>query len=146
VKGIEWHKHFVKIVGMKNGVSSLLVLQGVYYLVTGLWPLVHIASFVYVTGPKTDIWLVKMLSLLIACAGLALMKGSSERNNSFAINVLGITSAVSFIFIDLFCTLNGTISKVYLVDAFLQLFILVTWCILVFRKNPRYNVFSNFSV
>ena len=32
----------------------VLRVQGSYYLVTGLWPLVHLASFEAITGPKVD--------------------------------------------------------------------------------------------
>src|SRR4051794_14622821 len=32
----------------------LLWVQGVYYFVTGVWPLVSIETFLMVTGPKTD--------------------------------------------------------------------------------------------
>jgi hypothetical protein len=35
-----------------------LWVQGIYYLLTGLWPLVSIGTFQMVTGEKTDVWLV----------------------------------------------------------------------------------------
>jgi hypothetical protein len=31
--------------------------QGTYFLLTGVWPLLHMRSFLTVTGPKTDLWL-----------------------------------------------------------------------------------------
>jgi len=40
-------------------------LQAVYYFVTGLWPLIHLKSFFEVTGPRTDVWLVQMVDVLI---------------------------------------------------------------------------------
>jgi hypothetical protein len=48
---------------------SVLRAQGGYYLVTGLWPLVHLASFEAITGPKVDDWLVRMVGLLAAVIG-----------------------------------------------------------------------------
>jgi hypothetical protein len=44
----------------------------VFYLVSGLWPLVHLQSFLTVTGPKTDLWLVKTLGVLISVIGAVL--------------------------------------------------------------------------
>jgi hypothetical protein len=44
----------------------ILALQALYYLATGLWPLVHLPSFEVVTGPKTDDWLVHMVVGLLA--------------------------------------------------------------------------------
>jgi len=37
-----------------GGFTYLCLIQGVYYLLTGLWPLVSIETFQMVTGPKTD--------------------------------------------------------------------------------------------
>jgi hypothetical protein len=50
----------------------ILALQALYYLATGLWPLVHLPSFEAVTGPKTDDWLVHMVGAEvdeILCSG-----------------------------------------------------------------------------
>ena len=38
----------------------MLAAQGALYVVTGVWPLLHMASFEAVTGPKTDDWLVRL--------------------------------------------------------------------------------------
>lgn len=46
-------------------VAIIAMIQGLYYLLTSLWGLLHIESFMMVTGPKFDIWLVKMVSVLI---------------------------------------------------------------------------------
>ena len=47
--------------------------QGVYYLVTGIWPLVHMGSFQRVTGPKVDGWLVQTAGVLITAIGATLL-------------------------------------------------------------------------
>ncbi|SHL25073.1 hypothetical protein SAMN05444407_10372 [Chryseobacterium contaminans] len=41
------------------------LFQLLYYFATSLWPLVHIKSFLIITGDKTDIWLVKTVSILL---------------------------------------------------------------------------------
>src|SRR5438270_11614006 len=45
--------------------TVLYLVQGVYYLLTGVWPLVSIDTFQMVTGPKTDLWLVQTVGALI---------------------------------------------------------------------------------
>lgn len=45
---------------------KLLLIQGAYYALTGLWPLFSVRTFQRVTGPKSDLWLVKTAGLLIA--------------------------------------------------------------------------------
>lgn len=39
--------------------------QGIYYVASGLWPLLHMRSFEAVTGPKRDKWLVNTVGALI---------------------------------------------------------------------------------
>ncbi len=43
----------------------LLLVQGIYFLMTAIWPIVHLESFMIVTGYKTDQWLVQARALLI---------------------------------------------------------------------------------
>ena len=50
----------------------VVTLQATYYILTGLWPLVHFSSFELVTGPKTDDWLVRMVGLLVVLIGVTL--------------------------------------------------------------------------
>jgi hypothetical protein len=56
--------------------KNILQLQGFYFLVTGVWPLFSIETFTIVTGPKTDVWLVKTFSALITAIGTVILIGS----------------------------------------------------------------------
>lgn len=106
----------------------VLRFQAVFYWITGLWPLVSLASFERVTGPKTDDWLVHMVGLLAASIGVALWIGSRHVTvrPDRAIIWLGALSAASFAAIDLRYALAGQISRVYLVDAAIEiLFVLL---------------------
>ena len=47
---------------------KLALIQGIFYVVTGLWPLIHMPSFLQVTGPKTDLWLVRTVGVLVTVA------------------------------------------------------------------------------
>jgi protein-S-isoprenylcysteine O-methyltransferase Ste14 len=69
----------------------MLWIQGAYFLVTGVWPLVSIRTFVLVTGPKTDHlptgresdhWLVLTAGVLITAIGLALLTAAWRRRAS----------------------------------------------------------------
>jgi hypothetical protein len=50
-----------------------IIVQSVYMLLTGIWPLVHIESFMVVTGPKADIWLVKTVGAMLIPIALTLL-------------------------------------------------------------------------
>jgi hypothetical protein len=102
--------------------NLIFSLQGVYYLLTGIWPLVHIRSFIYVTGPKTDIWLVEMVSLLAISIGITLLTTMKNKTRPL---VLSSTAALSFLTIDVYYVLNGRISAVYLADAAVEIIFLM---------------------
>ncbi|WP_343561476.1 hypothetical protein [Sphingobacterium sp.] len=97
-------------------------IQGLYYLITGLWPIIHIDSFMMLTGEKIDLWLVKMVGLLSISVAIGLLFGG----NKPAKILLGIPAALAFMSIDIYYNITDTISRIYLLDAFLQ-FIIVLW-------------------
>jgi energy-converting hydrogenase Eha subunit E len=98
----------------------LLKLQATYYVITGVWPLISLRTFEWVTGPKVDDWLVQMVGLLAATIGVALWVGAREKQPAFAIVLLAVLSAVSFAFIDIRYALVGRISAIYLADAVVE--------------------------
>lgn len=107
----------------------VLKLQAVYYVITGLWPLVSFRTFEWVTGPKVDDWLVQMVGLLAASIGAALWVGARAKRPMAAIVLLAVLSAASFAFIDIRYALVGRISAIYLADAVVEvaLALFTTW-------------------
>ena len=97
-----------------------IAAQGLYYVGTGLWPLVHLPSFEAATGSKTDDWLVHTVGVLAAAIGIALLAGARRAVVAAETVVLACAAAVAFAGIDVFYTQNGTISQIYLADAAVQ--------------------------
>lgn len=117
--------------------SLLLTVQGVYIIVTALWALVDIDSFIWVTGPKTDIWLVKTVAVVLVSIGLALLIAVRESQPSLSIKVLGLTNAAGLAVIDFYYTSNSTIKWVYAADGVLQVLIIISWIILIMKNQHR---------
>ncbi len=101
--------------------------QGVFYLVTGLWPLVSVNSFQKVTGPKIDLWLVKTVGVLITVIGAVLAVAGLRRRISPETKLLGIGSAVGFTGIDTVYVSKGRISPIYMADAVAELCLILLW-------------------
>jgi hypothetical protein len=101
--------------------------QGLFFVVTGLWPIVHMRSFEAVTGPKTERWLVKTMGGLIAVIGGALVAGSLEPRVSPAVRLLGAASAAALAASDVIYAGKGRISPIYLVDAVAELALATAW-------------------
>ena len=92
-------------------------LQGIYYVTSGLWPILHMRSFEAVTGPKRDKWLVKTVGALITAIGSTLLFSAAREPESETARNLGISTALALIAIDSIYSIRGTIPKIYLMDA-----------------------------
>ncbi|HYP08435.1 MAG TPA: hypothetical protein VER03_19530 [Bryobacteraceae bacterium] len=103
------------------------LLQGVYYTITGLWPLLSMDTFLAVTGPKTDLWLVRTVALLITAIGIALLIAAKRNEANFSITILAVASAASLAWVDAYYALTGVIWPVYLLDTFPEVALIIGW-------------------
>ena len=106
---------------------SLSKAQGLYLVLTGLWPLVHYRSFERVTGPKADTWLVQTVAGLAVTAGGALLRAEDPYRPGEAARVIGIGSALTFGLVDTIYGSTGRIRRIYLADAIVEAFWLAAW-------------------
>jgi len=102
-------------------------LQGSVYVLSGLWPIVHLRSFERITGPKPEDWLVKTVGGLIAVVGAVMLVDGLRRRPSRELRLLGLGTAAVFATIDVIYASRGRISKVYLADAALHVAIASAW-------------------
>jgi hypothetical protein len=114
-----------------------LKIQTFYYLVTAIWPLVHIQSFMAVSGPKTDIWLVKTVAVLLVAICLCFISHLLFTGNKWPVSVLAIACCLGFLFIDCYYSFNGVISRIYLLDAGAQIILLALWIIIVIGMSKQ---------
>lgn len=109
-----------------SGVTVALV-QGVFYLATGIWALVDLDSFMAVTGPKADHWLVKTVGALVAVIGAVLLSAARSRRVTDEIVLLGIGCALALAAIDVYYVSIGRISSIYLLDAAAEVGLAAAW-------------------
>lgn len=116
----------------------LAIAQGVYYLVSGIWPILDMNSFIAVTGPKTDLWLVRTVAVLIFFMGAGLLAAGIKKQVNFSIIIIAAGAAFGLLMIDVIYVFLNVISPVYLLDAVVELIILALWFVLFFKKeNPE---------
>jgi hypothetical protein len=101
--------------------------QGLYYVVTGIWPLISIRTFELVTGPKVEKWLVKTVGVLVAVVGVVLSAAAWRRTVDAEVALLGVGSAAGLAAIDIVYASKGRISKVYLLDALVEGLLIAAW-------------------
>jgi hypothetical protein len=127
------------ILGVILTLRTISAIQGFYYVATGLWPLVSLDTFVAVTGPKTDFWLVRTVSLLVICIGAALLLSAKMNRVTAPIVILAISAAACLGWVDANYSLRGIIWPVYMMDAFAEALLIVGWstAYLLSRRRPR---------
>jgi hypothetical protein len=106
---------------------KLALTQGLFYLATGIWPLLDVVSFQLVTGPKTDLWLVRTVGVLVAVVGGVLLLSYRSRRVTDELIVLAMGCALGLAAIDLVYSLSGRISAVYLADAAAEIGLAGLW-------------------
>ncbi len=109
--------------------------HGIYFLVTGIWPLLSIGTFQRVTGPKTDLWLVKIVGVLITVIGAVIAVAGIRNQITPEIKSLAVASAAGLAGIDTVYATRGRISPIYLADAVAELCLILVW--LFVRTNGR---------
>jgi cytochrome bd-type quinol oxidase subunit 2 len=118
---------------MSKLLRRIALVQGVFYLATGVWPLLDIDSFQVVTGPKVDLWLVRTVGVLVAVIGTVLLLAVQRRRITAEIAILAVGSAIGLAGIDLLYALSGRISSIYLADAVVELGLAGFWVLAWFR-------------
>jgi hypothetical protein len=114
-----------------------LWVQGIYYLLTGIWPLVSIETFMMVTGPKTELWLVRTVGALICVIAVVLLTAAVRQDRWTEIGVLAVGTALVLAVVDVTYVLLGTIPPVYLADAGVELVLISWWLVILTRRSKQ---------
>jgi len=114
---------------------GLLYLQGFYFTLTGVWPFIHLKSFLWVTGPKHDIWLLKTVAALITIMGITFLVAGFRREFNGALLTLALGGAISLMEVDIYYATQDVIWDVYLLDATAEAGIIAAWLFCLWRNK-----------
>ena len=103
------------------------LVMGIFWLVSGVWPIVHLRSFMWVTGPKVDRWLVRTVGALIVAVSLGLLQSSKKDDVPAEVETIACASAVSLAAVDVIYVAKRRIRPVYLLDAVAELALVALW-------------------
>ncbi len=111
------------------------LLQGIYFVLTGVWPLVSIDTFQMVTGPKTDLWLVQTVGVLIAVVGGVLLMAAWRRRTTAEVVLLALGSAAALGAVDVVFVVRKVISPIYLLDAAAEAVLILMWLVALMMQK-----------
>lgn len=115
--------------------ARVSVAQGGYYLLSAIWPLLAMDSFLAVTGaPADELWLVRTVGGLLMVVGLVLLLAGLRQRVTIDIRILGMGFAAVLALVDVIHVWTAAIRPVFLVDAALELTLLAGWAIA--RRAP----------
>ena len=117
--------------------QAVAAVQGVFYVATGVWPLVHVDSFLAVTGPKTDLWLVYTVGVLVTVVGAVLLLAARSGRVTPEIVALAVGAAVVLAGIDVVFVLRNVIPPIYLADAAVEAVLVLWWGVASARRPPN---------
>lgn len=113
---------------LPRSIDAMARAQGAYYLVTGLWPLVHYSSFVAASGPKLEPWLVRTVGMLLTAIGGSLLVGARRRERGSTL-ALGATAAAAMALVSGYYAARRRIAPAYFLDAGAEVAILAGWAL-----------------
>ena len=116
---------------LRKLLTMTLWTQGIYTGSTALWGIIDIDSFQAVTGPKTDLWLVKTVSVVLLAIGISFIMQALRPGNPLPIMLLAILSSAGLATIDMYYAFRDVISPVYLADAVVEIIFFISWVILL---------------
>jgi energy-converting hydrogenase Eha subunit E len=116
---------------------GLAIGEGGFWLLTGAWPVVHIGSFVAVTGPKIELWLVRTVGLLIAVIGGTLLSAGLRGRLTAELVGMAIAGPVCLAAIDVIYVSLWVIAPIYLGDAAVELSLALAWVVALLMSRGR---------
>ncbi|WP_201299898.1 hypothetical protein [Streptomyces mexicanus] len=111
----------------RGDADGVAVLHGVFNLLGGLWPLMHLRSFEWVFGPKTDVWLQKTTGGLLVSAGLTQLAAAPDPRGRAPARRIGLGPALTLLAVDLVYVPRRRIRPTYLLDAAMQTGWITAW-------------------
>jgi hypothetical protein len=106
---------------------AAILAQAVYFVVSGVWPIVSMRSFIWVTGPKVDVWLVKTFGMLVAALGGGMLYGLASRRDTQTLGVLGAGTGAALAAADFYYVPRRRIRPTYLLDGAIELVFVAYW-------------------
>lgn len=107
--------------------TTVALVQGIYFFVTGIWPIISMQTFLKVTGPKTDLWLVKTVGAILTVIGAVLIYAHFANSVDSPIIVLAIGSALALTIVEFVYVFKRVISPIYLADAVAEIILVLWW-------------------
>jgi hypothetical protein len=108
-------------------------VQGTYYLLIGLWPVLAFESLPPASGGSGSPWQLRAFGAAVAVVGAVLLFAACRHETAR----LGVTVALTLAAADAALVLNGTAPPLYLADAAVQVAFVLWWGRALIPHDPE---------
>jgi hypothetical protein len=102
-------------------IERVVLVQGVYFVATGLAPFASRRLFEAFTGPKREWWLVQTVGATVTAVGAGLIMAAVRGDPPPEVLVIGAGTSAGLAAIDVAYVAKRRIAPTYLVDAGIEL-------------------------
>lgn len=113
----------------------LLAIQGTYTFLTALWPIVHINSFMWISGYKHDVWLVKTEGVSLMAISVCMLTSIFTKGNILPVAALALFTSAGLAYVDFYYALNNVIRNIYMADGVIEIIFALCWLFLLFKRR-----------
>lgn len=121
----------MKLLAQQLWLPRIAAAHSFFYVVTGVWPLVHMPSFLAVTGPESKperaLWLVQTVASLIVAVGAVVGVAALRRRFTLETVLTATGVALALAAVDVILVSKGHISAIYLWDAAAESLLVAMW-------------------
>lgn len=103
--------------------------HGTFYALSGAWPLLHLPTFLALTGPKRDAWLAQTVGGLLAITGVMLLVVAWRRRLTAEWALFAAGQAGFLATVDVVLVARDRIAAIYLLDALVEGALVLAWII-----------------
>lgn len=111
--------------------------QGVFYGLSGVWPLLSPQTFQAVTGFKADFWLAQTVGAILSLVGVVLILAARAKRITPEIVVLGAGLAGVLLVVDILCVRAPRTTRAYWLDAVAETALVAGWLIAVQQHRRK---------
>ena len=113
----------------------MYLIQGVYLLIIALWPLLHLSSFLTITGIESDSWMLRTTGVYVLAVSFCLLLSYYLRKYSWPVTIMAIMTAVGCLYMDgyYYYRHDQLPLTVYIVDFVVQLAFVICWIAILSR-------------
>jgi len=124
------------------GGQAIQTIQGLYYVIGGLWVALLIQMFQSETSPHYDLsrlWAVRVIGLFVAVFGAALIASGRKKDGPFVGGGIAMCVALILSVLNTVCLTTGVLPPLFLIDAGVELGFAGWWAVAIllwFNTDP----------